>query len=160
MLFRSHTVCPILSSLSHTINTITKDYKTQRQNQSLTPSQPEFLKGIRRPSSRPQKQIVKEKTYILTFPAEVYQASLALPLTSQNVSQGKQTVDTWTRLSLSTPPSLSERGLIRAFAKPKLRSHQIFRQNIDTKPRQDRGPYLQVGLGPLGGRANPGRAPK
>ena len=41
----------------------------------------------------------------------VHQASLILPCSSWDVSQGERTVDTWTRLSLSTPHSLSERGL-------------------------------------------------
>ena len=41
----------------------------------------------------------------------VQQASLVLPCSSWDVSQGERTVDTWTRLSLSTPRSLSERGL-------------------------------------------------
>ena len=41
----------------------------------------------------------------------VHQASLILPCSSWDVSQGERTVDTWTRLSLSTPRSLSERGL-------------------------------------------------
>ena len=37
----------------------------------------------------------------------VHQASLVLPCSSWDVSQGERTVDTWTRLSLSTPRSLS-----------------------------------------------------
>jgi hypothetical protein len=109
------------SSVTHTTKTITKSTKLKNKT-SHRLCRPEFLKGIRWPSTRPQKPIIKEKTYLLTFLAGVCQASLVPLLTPCNVSQGEQTMGTWVRLPLPTPCSLSEHGLIRAFAKLKLRS--------------------------------------
>ena len=72
----------------------------------------------------------------------VHQASLVLPCSSWDVSQGERTVDTWTRLSLSTPRSLSERGLTE---RPQNRNCDRTKlRNRTQTPDQDRSKNLTL----------------
>lgn len=71
----------------------------------------------------------------------VHQASLVLPLSSWDVSQGERTVDTWTRLSLSTLFSLPENSLTR---RPRNRKCDRF-QTLDTTQTQSTDIEKQTG---------------
>lgn len=71
----------------------------------------------------------------------VHQASLVLPLSSWDVSQGERTVDTWTRLSLSTPFSLPENSLTR---RPRNRKCDRS-QTLDTTQTQNTDIEKQTG---------------
>lgn len=97
-----------------------------------TSCRPEALKRVSRPRIRTLTQIFKEKDYLLTIPTGVHQASLVLPLSSWDVSQGERTVDTWVRLPLSTPLFLPEHSLAE---RPQNRNcdHTRFLNRIQTQ---------------------------
>ena len=148
------TVFPMLSSVTHMLKTITKatrlKNKTSRLlcvNQSSWKESDGLGTGLRNRSSRRKFIPDFSRGGSLGIPGPPPDFPESLP----GRTNGGH-LDTSVLIHFALP---SKHCLIREFAKLKLWSHKIFRQNIETKPRQDRGPYLQVGLGPLGGHASP-----